>query len=178
VRERPDISQSTDLLVTLLGHAIAASRFACQDLSDEEYFWEPVTPCWGVRRRSESAAPTQWGRGEWIVEMWGDEPPQVTTIGWRLAHLAVGGEVYLDRTFGTESMNFSDAEIPGSAVEAVDLLHKNQDAMLECFAAIDDGELTAPTPTHWGEDLPLWQMVWTAVVEQFHHGAEIGVLRD
>jgi hypothetical protein len=38
VVDRPDIRRSTDLLVAALGHAIAAARFACRDLTDEEYF--------------------------------------------------------------------------------------------------------------------------------------------
>ena len=59
VADRPDITHSTDLLVAVLGHAIKASRFACRDLTDEEYFWEPVTLCWGIRRRGESDAPNQ-----------------------------------------------------------------------------------------------------------------------
>lgn len=176
--ERPDITRSTDLLVTVLGHAIEASRFACRDLTDEEFFWEPVTPCWGVRRRGESDAPTQWGSGEWIVEMWGDDPPRVTTIGWRLVHLAVGGEIYLDRTFDGGSTTLADAEVPGSAAEAVARLRAKQERMLARCAAIEDEALTLATPTHWGEELPLWQLVWTSIVEQFHHGAEIGTLRD
>lgn len=176
--ERPDITRSTDLLVTVLGHAIAASRFACRDLTDDEYFWEPVTPCWGIRHRGESDAATQFGKGEWIIEMWGHEPPRVTTIGWRVVHQAVGTEVYIDNTFEGGAATFADAEIPGTAREAVARLHQAQARLLEHFAAVDDEALTRATPTHWGQELPLWQLQWTAIVELFHHGAEIGALRD
>jgi hypothetical protein len=175
---RPDVTRSTDLLVVLLGHAIKASRFACRDLTDEEFFWEPVTPCWGIRRRGESDAPTQWGRGEWVVEMWGHDPPRVTTIGWRVVHLAVGSETYIDTTFEGGSSTFVEAEIPGSAKESVARLHRAQDRLLEHCAAVDESALTRATPTHWGGDLPLWQLLWTSTVEQLHHGAEIGTLRD
>jgi hypothetical protein len=178
VPERPDITRSTDLLVTVLGHAIAASRFACRDLTDEEFFWEPVTPCWGIRKRGESDAPTLWGKGEWVIEMWGHDPPRVTTIGWRVVHLAVVSETYIDTTFEGGTWTFADAEIPWSAAAAVARLHVGQDRMLAHVAAIDDDALTRPTPTHWGEQLPLWQLLWTSIVEQFHHGAEIGTLRD
>jgi hypothetical protein len=175
---RPDITRSADLLVAVLGHANRASRFACRDLTDDEFFWEPVTPCWGVRRRGTSDAPTQFGRGDWIVEMWGDDPPRVTTIGWRLVHLAVGTETYIDTTFEGGAATFADALIPGSAPEAVGRLERAQDELLARFAEVDDAALVGATPTHWGEELPLWQLLWTAVVEQFHHGAEIGLLRD
>jgi hypothetical protein len=178
VSERPDIAHSADLMVAALGHAIAASRFACRDLTDEEYFWEPVTPCWGIRRRGESRAATQWGTGDWVIEMWGDDPPRVTTIGWRVVHLAVGSEIYADTTFEGRRSSFSDADIPGSAGDAVARLHAVQDRLLVHFAAVDAGALTRPTPTHWGPALPLWQLMWTSVVEQLHHGAEIGALRD
>jgi hypothetical protein len=96
VTGRPDITRSRDLLVAAVGHAIAAARFACRDLTHEEFFREPVTPWWGIRRRGESDAVTQWGRGDWIIEMWGQRPPRVTTIGWRVVHLAVGTDVYVE----------------------------------------------------------------------------------
>ena len=129
VAGEPDITRSRDLLVAVLGHTIEASRFACRDLSDEEYYWEPVVPCWGIRRRGESDAPTQYGRGDWIIEMWGHEPPRVTTIGWRLVHLAVGSETFVDTTFEDGASSFADAEIPGTAREAVARLH---DAQTRC----------------------------------------------
>jgi hypothetical protein len=178
VGDRPDITRSADLLVVLLGHAIKAARFASRDLSDDEYFWEPVTPCWGIRRRGDSDAPTQHGRGEWVMEMWGHEPPRATTIGWRLVHLAVGSEIYIESTFEGGTPAAEDAEIPGSAREAVARLHDAQDRLLAHFATVGGDELTRPTPTHWGEQLPLWQLLWTSIVEQFHHSAEIGALRD
>jgi hypothetical protein len=102
----------------------------------------------------------------------------VTTIGWRVVHLAVGAEVYLDTTFAGGTSTFADAEIPGAASEAVARLHDAQARLLAHFAEVDDAALTRPTPTHSGEDLPLWQLLWTSIVEQFHHGAEIGTLRD
>ena len=175
---RPDLTRSADLLVAALGHAIKASQFACRELTDDEYFWEPVSPCWGIRRRADSDAPTKFGRGDWIIEMWGHEPPRVTTIGWRVVHLAVGTEVYLDTTFERGRSTFADADIPGSAREAVARLHNAQARLLTHFATVDAHTLTRPTPTHWGEDLPLWQLVWTSIVAQYQHGAEIGTLRD
>jgi hypothetical protein len=157
--DRPDITRSTDLLVAVLGHAINASCFACRDLTDEEFFWEPVAPCWGVQRRGESHAPTQWGKGEWVLEMWGHDPPRVTTIGWRVVHLAVGAETYVDTTFEGGSSTTADAQVPGSAEEAVVRLHGAQDRLLVHYSALDGDALTRPTPTHWGEDLPLWQLL-------------------
>jgi hypothetical protein len=60
VGDRPDIARSADLLVALLGHAIKAARFATRDLTDDDYFWEPVTPCWGIRRRVTPTSRPLW----------------------------------------------------------------------------------------------------------------------
>jgi hypothetical protein len=51
-------------------------------LSDDEYFWEPVADCWSVRPAAD---------GGWVMDGDVDESqgPAVTTIGWRLAHIAV-----------------------------------------------------------------------------------------
>src|SRR5262249_32866073 len=87
-------------------------------------------------------------------------------------------EVYLANAFEGRSERFADAAISGSAAEAVTRLHAAQDSFIDYVAAIDDAALVALTPTHWGATLPLWQLVWTSIVEQFHHGAEIGALRD
>ena len=50
----------------------------------EEYLWEPVPGCWSIRPTGPG------GRGE-FEQAWPDpEPALVTTIAWRLSHLAVG----------------------------------------------------------------------------------------
>jgi hypothetical protein len=164
--------------VVLLGHAIASTRFACRGLTDDEFFWEPVTPCSGVRRREDAITRDVFGSGDWVVEMWGDDPPRVTTIGWRAVHLAISGEVYVDTTFEGGSSTMAGADIPSTAADTVARLHAVQDRMLAHFAAVTDDDLPTPTRTHWGEQLPLWQLLWGTVVEQLHHGAEIGALRD
>src|SRR6266545_6150248 len=58
-------------------------------LTDEEYFWEPVAGCWSVRPGGTGTAPIQAGSGEFTVgyAMPEPDPPPVTTIAWRLAHL-------------------------------------------------------------------------------------------
>ena len=48
-------------------------------LTDDEYFWQPVPDCWSVHPDGgiDFADPPP-------------DPPPVTTIAWRLAHLIVG----------------------------------------------------------------------------------------
>src|ERR1700733_6770681 len=61
-------------------------------LTDKEYFWEPAPGCWSVRPRDASVAPLRFGAGEFVVEYARPEPdpPPVTTIAWRMAHVIVG----------------------------------------------------------------------------------------
>jgi hypothetical protein len=58
-------------------------------LTDAEYFWEPVAGCWSIRPRGQSSAPLSVGAGDFVLD-YGyppPEPPPVTTIAWRLAHI-------------------------------------------------------------------------------------------
>ena len=58
-------------LVTLryeFDHAATAARWQVDGLTDDEFFWEPVQPCWSVRRRDATDWPHVWGRGEFVVE--------------------------------------------------------------------------------------------------------------
>ena len=32
--------------------------------------------------------------------------------------------------------------------------------------------------TNWGEEWPTWQVLWTMIHHDLHHGGEIGSLRD
>ena len=155
------------LLQEALGHAVAASRFAVRDLSEAEFAWEPVSPCWSVR-------PT--AAGGWTMDETG--APLPTTIGWRLAHLVRVVEVYGACTFEGATVRWVDVAVPGAAAEAVDRLHAAQDRLVRHVAALGDDQLDEPRRAHWGEHLPAWQLVWTCVAEQLHHAAEIGVLRD
>jgi hypothetical protein len=55
-----------------------------ETLTDEEYLWEPVPGCWSIRPTGPG------GRGEFEDARPDPEPAPVTTIAWRLSHLAVG----------------------------------------------------------------------------------------
>jgi hypothetical protein len=48
-------------------------------LTDEEYFWEPVTGCWNLRPRNESASATEPGSGDYTVDFAFPQPGQPTS---------------------------------------------------------------------------------------------------
>ena len=87
------------MLRTQLQRAFHAALGDVEGLDDGEYFWEPVTGCWSVRRRGE--AERGWGTGEWVCEdVWPPPAPlPVTTIAWRLVHLCAWTDVYRSYAF-------------------------------------------------------------------------------
>jgi hypothetical protein len=164
------VGVATHLLTRQVEHAVAAARFAVDGVTDDELGWEPAPGCWSVdvdeagRRRLEF--------------VYGRDPPPVTTIEWRLGHLGVWTIAYHDWIFGEATMRGEDVEIPAGAAGMVSWLHEAQDRFVTATAALDDAQLDADRPTQWDGRLPVWQLVWAIIAEHFHHGAEVGVLRD
>ncbi len=87
------------ILDAALRGAFDSVRGLVDDVSEEDCFWEPTDPCWSVRRRDR--ASEGWGTGAWVCEdTWPPpDPIPVTTIAWRMAHLAAWTDVYRNWTF-------------------------------------------------------------------------------
>jgi hypothetical protein len=148
-------------------------------ITDAEFFWEPVAGCWTVHRRSEQRAKSADGSGEWVLdyELPEPQPAPVTTIAWRIVHIAAVNYLYYDYAFGPATASF-DLEMPGSAAVAVDWLRVSQEQLWAVPQQLADDDLGEPRLTNWGD---LWscERIWrTLVDEQVHHGAEISLLRD
>jgi hypothetical protein len=155
-------------------------------LTDGEYFWEPVPGCWGVRRRGESSAPAGLGAGDCLIDLAGRDldPPPVTTIAWRLAHIMAGCFV----------MRLDNGELggPGAyrgscragcgaftwAPAAQDALDQLDELCLKWRRAVRlVGEEGLERPCEI-RDEPLSTLVLHINREVIHHGAEIALLRD
>jgi DinB superfamily len=82
-----------DVVREQLRYAWMDSRGVLLDLDEAEYFWEPTPFCWSVRRRSPEVHG--WGTGEFVCEdaFPAPEPPPVTTIAWRVVHLAAWTDI-------------------------------------------------------------------------------------
>jgi hypothetical protein len=171
---------SADFLRQQLAHAFAAARWQLVDLNDDEYFWGPQPSCWSVRRRGEATSPQPCGVGEWVID--GEWPltaaPPLTTVAWRLVHLAAWTDVYRDWTFGAARLDYGDIEVPGNAADAVAWLEQVQDGFGHAVALLTDADLAKLRLAHWGERYPISALVWQIAVEHLHHSAETGVLRD
>ncbi|WP_309133808.1 DinB family protein [Cellulomonas sp.] len=153
-----------------------------QGLTDEEYLWEPVAGCWAVRPSDD---------GTWQadgLDRRPPEPPPVTTLAWRLAHIAV--DVLGTRAaafFGSppEGADMFDprlrpASLPATADEALALLERSYRAWHDGLAACDDDALARPLGPRGADfaDQPLAALALHLHRETMHHGGEVGVLRD
>jgi hypothetical protein len=93
-------------------------------------------------------------------------------------HLAAWTEIYRHWTFGDERPALGDFEVPGDAPGGLRWLRDAQDRFIAAVEAVDDVTVFEARPAHWGESLPIVQLVTSMLTEHVHHIAEIGVLRD
>jgi hypothetical protein len=175
-----DIDWTTLLADQLDWHWRTHLRPRMDGLTDEEYFWEPVADCWSIRPRGESDAP---GSGDYTADFAFPEPdpPPVTTIGWRLAHIIVG--VFGMRNaghFGGPPMDYQTFEFAGSAAQALAQLDDAYAGWINGVRGLGGEGLARPCGPAEGPyaEHPLAELVLHINREAIHHGAEIALLRD
>ena len=172
------LPSAAEVLKARLRYAWMNARWVLEGLDEDEYFWEPARVCWSVRRRAPEVLG--WGKGEFVCEdAWPPpEPLPVTTIAWRVVHLAAWTDIYRQWTFSDERPTLLDADVPGTASGGVAWLYDAQDRFMSAIDALDDVSIFELRPAHWGESLPVVQLVMSMLTEHVHHLAEVGVLRD
>lgn len=144
-------------------------------ITADEYLWEPVDGCWSVRAGEDGVARID-GFGQPNVE-----PAPITTIAWRLDHIAVDClDSYSANAFGT-----TGASVTG------DVWHLDPAAAIaDCEAAwavFRSGAAERSEAEWWAELGDTWgpfarhsffDLVLHALHEVAHHGAEVALLRD
>src|SRR4029450_8816924 len=87
------------LLLRQMDEVYDRLRRRLEGLTDDEYFWEPAPGCWTVHRD-----PT----GAWVIDYAepDPDPAPLTTIGWRLVHLAHCKGMYHHWGFGARRLHF------------------------------------------------------------------------
>ena len=152
-------------------------------LTDEEYFWEPVPGMWNVRPRGTSKAPIAAGSGDFTCDYaWPEpDPPPVTTIAWRLAHLSMG--VFGTRVashFGGPPVHWETFEYAGTAAGALAQLDEAYAAWTAGVRGLGAEGLARPCGPAEGPyaEIPMAGLVLHINREAIHHGAEIALLRD
>jgi len=162
---------ATQLLAEQLDEAYHSLRDRVEGLTDEEFFWEPVSGCWTVRRGADG----RWSADYRDVD---PEPPPFTTIAWRLVHLAECKVMYREYAFGAASLTWPQIDSAHTTGDAIAELERGQRLLADDLGGLTDADLDAPRLTNWGEEWPTWKIFWTMIDHDLHHGGEIGVLRD
>jgi hypothetical protein len=167
------VPSAVELLRSAWNASCERLRAATATLTDDEFFWEPCAGCWTVRLDPERL-------GGWFMDYPHPppEPPPVTTIAWRLLHIAHGNWIYWEHAFGPGRRTFLDLPTMHTAAAAVADLVASQEPVTATLAAIDDAGLDAPARRLLGDPWPAHRILTTLLDEQVHHGAEISLLRD
>jgi hypothetical protein len=140
-----------------------------EGLTADEYLWEPVEGMWSVR--ATDAAPIIDGAG--VREI---DPAPITTIAWRLWHIAI--DCFDDYT---RRLNGNDDEASDewtlNPEDAIAILQQKWDVYRSTIARRGFLEELGPDWEHWSTS-SVADMAMHASNEMVHHAAEIGLLRD
>jgi hypothetical protein len=180
---KPDLDWTEALAGQLDWHWRQQLRPRLAGLSDDEYFWEPVPACLSIRPFGASRAPATAGTGQFVMEdvAPGTDPPPVTTIAWRLAHITVGClAAPAARHFGGPPADFGSFEYAGTAVRALEQLDDAYAAWIHGVRGLGADGLASPCGPAYGPyaDEPMSALILHYNREIIHHGAEIALLRD
>lgn len=149
-------------------------RARLDGLGQDEYRWEPVPDCWTVRPA---------GDGRWQADRAHPDPTPapVTTIAWRLWHIAsdcLAG--YTERGLGDWPLEVHDREWYPDVTDALAATDRSWAAFRAGLVGLGEDGLWRPMGEQWG---PYAAEPWVALAlhaqdELSHHGAEIALLRD
>jgi DinB superfamily len=181
-----EIDWNAQLVDQLDWHWQHQLRPRLDELTDEEYFWQPVADCWSVCRRAEATTPLAMGAGEFVMDyaMPSNGPEPVTTIAWRIAHITVGCfAARVASHFGGLAVDWAAWEYAGTAAGALRQLDEQHAAWIKGVRSLGADGLgwqVGPAEGNDGEyaECPMAQLVLHINREVIHHGAEIALLRD
>jgi hypothetical protein len=158
-------------------------RSRLDGLTDDGYLWEPVAGCWSLRPRAAATAAMAAGAGDIVADYEYPEPDPapVTTIAWRMGHVAIG--VLGARAaahFGGPPVDYATTDWSLTAAGGLALLDQHYAAWITGVCGLDETALARPCGPAEGPyaDYPLGALVLHITREVLHHGAEIALLRD
>jgi hypothetical protein len=178
-----DVDWNAELVDQLESHWRDQLRPRLDGLTDDEYFWQPVSGCWTLSRRGESAAPISFGAGEFTMDY--AEPPYdrepVTTIAWRLAHLIHVFGLPTASHFDDPPADHAAVDFIGTAQGALRQLDDGHDAWVNDVRSLGVDGIARPqgaiSPPEFAA-APMAKLILHVHREVIHHGAEISLLRD
>jgi DinB family protein len=166
------VNWAAELGAQLDWHWTNQLRPRLEGISDEEYFWEPVPNCWTVRAVGGGRFVADWAFPP-------PEPPPVTTMAWRLCHIA--GPILAWRNanhFGGPAFDIQTFDWPGSARAAMDLIDDGYERWRSGVAGLDEAALGRDVGGVEPWSAPMAALVLHVNREIIHHGAEVALLRD
>lgn len=167
---------SRELATLLSPRAIlAVLQRRIEDLADEEMLWEPVPGCMSLRDGRMDDLPREPHHFD------GGEPDPVTTIGWRLAHIAIDGLLAARNAewLGVDSTPPA-TDVPRTADDARRVLDAGIEWWCGLVEGCEDDHLRTPIGPVGGAfgDVPRAAFIVHISNDVIHHGGEVGVLRD
>ena len=170
---------AAEVLRTQLQRAFHAALVDVDGLDDGEYFWEPVTGCWSVRRRRRGRAGLGHGRVGLRRRL-----AAARTAARDDDRVAARPPLRVDRRLPVVRVRGSDrsrsrvsrCREPRAGHSTGSTGHNG--AFTNAVASLHDEDLDDLRPAHWGGLLPIEFLVSTIAVEHVHHGGEISLLRD
>lgn len=144
-----------------------------QGLTDAEFWWQPVPDSWTVKE--DPAAPSGW---TYDYEFPPPSPAPVTTIAWRLVHIAANNWIYWEYAFGPGKWTFPDLAVPSTADDALRNWRQSRDPITAWLDRATDNDLDEMRPSHLGADRSAGEVVKILLDEEVHHGAELALMRD
>jgi hypothetical protein len=178
-----DIDWNAELLDQLDWHWQYQLRPRLEGLTDQEYFWEPVSGSWNVRPRTDATPADAPGSGDYTVDFAfpQPDPPPVTTIAWRTAHIVVGCLGMRNAAhFGGPPVDYQSYAYPGTAAQALSDLDAGYAVWTKGVRGLGTDGLARACGAAEGPyaDHSMAALVLHIHREVIHHGAEISLLRD
>ena len=160
-----------DELVGLADYAWQRLAERLEGMTDEEYLWEPIPASWTIRPGAD---------GRWMSDFaWPEpNPPPVTTIGWRLAHITVDDDRFRPWLGLTPHPN--RRSVPSTAEAARAEARATGAERAADLRSVTDADLWQKIGPVGGPYAEGTRVSWVLHVldEVIHHGAEIALLRD
>ncbi len=165
---------NADLRAQLAFHWDHQLRERLAGLTDEEYLWEPAPGSWSIRLHDDGPTTIDFA-------MPAPEPPPVTTIAWRLAHVIVGVLAMRNAShFGREPTDYASFPYAATADEALaqlDAEYATWQAGVESLGEEGLQRRVGPAEGAFAE-ASYATLVLHINREVIHHLAEVSLLRD
>jgi len=160
----------------------AALRPRLDQLTDEAMHWEPVDGMWGIRRRADARSPMPHGADDVVMDFDFDPPSPVpmTTIAWRLGHIALVFGERAANHFGEGGVTYGTTDWPLDVAGMLELVDAGHDRWVAGVADLGLAGLARPCGPAEGPyaSSPFADLVLHVNREVLHHGAEVALMMD